>query len=359
MSEDDRFAELLDDLTGFYRSWVIYLGIETGLIATLGEASDGLTVADLADRAGCAPSTVDVWARAAYAFSLVERDGPAGPGVDDALAEAAQGDGLDGASTRFRMDPDVAAILTDDERRDFLGGQFAFTVGASLDHGGLVEVIRSGKPHPERSATFHRSVERLNTQDTALFLEQAVSSVSGLRESLEAGMAILDLACGGAGWLLAMAQAFPRITGTGVEFDAEWLATARQRVQATGLADRIAIEEGDPAATSGDRSYGLVYLQDVLHELADPVAVLSAAWRSVGPGGWLIVLDWCLPSSWEEYRTRQGELLWGYQLDELYQGTSLFTRAGFERRFLAADLPPPERIELEAGATLFVVRRAG
>lgn len=35
MSLDDRADELLDDLAGFYRSWLIYLGIETGLIAAL------------------------------------------------------------------------------------------------------------------------------------------------------------------------------------------------------------------------------------------------------------------------------------------------------------------------------------
>lgn len=356
MSTDDRFAELLDDLTGFYRSWVIFLGIETGLIATLREETGGLTVAELAERAGCAPSTVDVWARAGYAFSVLELDLSRDPAEHDGAAPGG-GAGLDHASARFRMDPDLAAILVDEERPDFLGAQFAFTVGTSVDHGGLVEVIRSGRPHPERTAMFHRSVEKLNRQDITLFLEQAIPSVSGLTGRLEAGMAILDVACGGAGWLLAMTEAFPGITGTGIEFDPEWLAAARERVHAAGMSDRVAIREGDPAATPEDRLYGLVYLQDVLHELPDPVAVLSAAFGSVVSGGWLVVLDWCLPSSWEEYRTRQGELLWGYQLDELYQGTSLLTRAGFERHFQAAGLPAPERIELEAGATLFVLRR--
>jgi len=337
MSMDDRFADLLDDLSGFYRSWIVYLGIETGLIAALRDASHGLLVADLAQQAGCAPSTVDVWSRAGYAFGLLELD----------LSD----------EPRFRIDAELAAMLTDETRADFLGGQFAFSVGASLEHGGLVDVIRSGRPHPDRSATFHRSVERLNAQDTTLFLEQGVSSVPGLRQRLEAGIQVLDVACGGGGWLMAMAEAYPVIRGTGIEFDPEWLATARARIGGARLQHRITIEEGDPASVPASGRYGLVYLQDVLHEMPDPAAALAGGWRVVEQGGWLVVLDWCLPSSWEEYRTRQGELLWGYQLDELYQGTSLLTRAGFERLFQAADLPAPERIELDAGATLFVLRR--
>ena len=335
MAQDDRFDDLIESLAGFHRSWLIYLGLELGLFAALRDAGErGLTPSELATATATHQPAIDVWAWAADAHRLtVLEDG------------------------RLTVESAIATVLLDDDRADFLGGQFAFSVGASLEHGGLVDVIRSGRPHPDRSATFHRSVERLNAQDTTLFLEQGVSSVPGLRQRLEAGIQVLDVACGGGGWLMAMAEAYPVIRGTGIEFDPEWLATARARIGGARLQHRITIEEGDPASVPAGGRYGLVYLQDVLHEMPDPAAALAGGWRVVEQGGWLVVLDWCLPSSWEEYRTRQGELLWGYQLDELYQGTSLLTRAGFERLFQAADLPAPERIELDAGATLFVLRR--
>ena len=54
-----------------------------------------------------------------------------------------------------------------------------------------------------------------------------------------------------------------------------------------------------------------------------------AAWAALRPGGRLLVLDWPLPSSPEEFRTRHGEIIAGVQLDELYQGTALATRERF------------------------------
>jgi hypothetical protein len=49
MTADERFESLLDDLSGFYRSWLVYLGLELGLIAALRRAADsGLNAADLA-----------------------------------------------------------------------------------------------------------------------------------------------------------------------------------------------------------------------------------------------------------------------------------------------------------------------
>ena len=53
------------------------------------------------------------------------------------------------------------------------------------------------------------------------------------------------------------------------------------------------------------------------------------------------MLDWPLPSSADEFRTRHGELIAGVQLDELYQGTALATRDQFRAWFAAAGLPEP------------------
>jgi hypothetical protein len=69
------------------------------------------------------------------------------------------------------------------------------------------------------------------------------------------------------------------------------------------------------------------------------------------------VLDWPLPSSREESQSRQGELIAGVQLDELYQGTALVTREQYLAWFGEAEVPRPTVIDLPSGASLFVAER--
>jgi SAM-dependent methyltransferase len=103
--------------------------------------------------------------------------------------------------------------------------------------------------------------------------------------------------------------------------------------------------------------FGLVYLQDALHELPDPAAGLAASWAAVTPGGRLVVLEWCLPSEPDEDVTLEGQLLWGIQLDELYQGTRMYTLEEYLGIHEWAGVPGPTVVDLPAGATLFVTTR--
>jgi len=99
-------------------------------------------------------------------------------------------------------------------------------------------------------------------------------------------------------------------------------------------------------------------MQDALHELVDPVASLRASWAAVREGGRLVVLEWCLPETEADSQSLQAELLWGIQLDELYQGRRMYTHSGYVGLFESAGLPKPTAIDLLSGATLFVAERS-
>jgi hypothetical protein len=73
-------------------------------------------------------------------------------------------------------------------------------------------------------------------------------------------------------------------------------------------------------------------------------------------GGWLVALDWYMPSDPDELRSRHGELIAGVQLDELLQGTRLVSRTEALGWFSAAGIPTPELIDLPSGATAIVAR---
>jgi SAM-dependent methyltransferase len=194
-------------------------------------------------------------------------------------------------------------------------------------------------------------------QDIAVFFQEGLAQLPDLAAALTRGGRVLDVACGGGRWLIAVARRFPATHLVGVEFEPDSVARAIRHVTDAGLDGRIRIETLEIPAMTFRSEFDLVYIQDALHELADPVASLRAAWDAVAPGGRLVVLEWCLPANPAESQTLQAELLWGIQIDELYQGTQMYTRDGYVDLFGRADVPDPAVIDLLSGATLFVVER--
>jgi SAM-dependent methyltransferase len=334
---DDRFDDLIDSLGGFYRAWLIHLGIELGLFRALADAgSDGLTVEQLADRTATHRQAVDVWAWAVDAHGLASLDGEL-----------------------LRIDDDVAAILLDDRIPEFLGGQFDHAVTASMDWDRMAEFFRTGQAIRDRPDRYRAAIERLTAQDIAVFFQEALAELPQLVDDLGRGGRVVDIHCGGGRWLIAMAHRFPALELVGVEFEPDSVARARQHVGEAGLSERITIEHGDVARLGHDAEFDLAYFQYALHQLPDPVAALRAAWAALRDNGRLLVLDWPLPSTIEEFRTRHGELIAGVQLDEIFQGTRLATREEFEQWFVDAGLLAPTLIDLPSGATVFLAQRPG
>jgi SAM-dependent methyltransferase len=335
MQLDDRFDDLVASLAGFHNTWLVYLGVELGLLSHLRAAGPaGLTTAELAAASGCRPEAVDVWAWAADAHEL-----------------ATYHDG------RLTIDEATAIVLLDEQRPEFLGGQFVHSVVASLDWGGMLEFFRTGRPIAGRPDRYRESIERLTVQDIAVFFQEVLAELPQLVAELARGGRVVDIHCGGGRWLIAMARRFPELQLVGVEFEPDSVMRARANVEAAGLSDRIAIRQADVSKPGPAGEYDLAYFQYALHQLTDPVAALRAAWKALRPGGRIIVLDWPLPSTTEEFRTRHGELIAGVQLDELYQGTALATRERLREWFAAAELPEPLLIDLPSGASVLQVER--
>jgi SAM-dependent methyltransferase len=336
MRLDDRFDELIDTLTGFQRTWLVYLGVELGLFAQLRAAGrTGLSATELARQSGCEIGPVKAWVSAADAHELAELR-------DDRLV----------------LDEDTAVILLDEARPEFLGGQFVHSVIASLDWGEMLDFFRTGEPIRERPDRYRQSIERLTVQDVAVFFQEALAELPQLVGDLAAGGRVVDIHCGGGRWLIAMARRFPALELVGIEFEPDSVARAGKNVVDAGLADRIEIRHGDVTALDAMADFDLAYFQYALHQLTDPEGALRTAWAAIRPGGRLLVLDWSLPSTLEEFRTRQGELIAGVQLDELYQGTAMATREGVLSWFAGAGLPAPLSIDLPSGASLFVAERS-
>ncbi len=336
MRLDDRFDELVASLGGFYKTWYVYAGLELGLFEQLRAAGEeGLTTGELATTAAIQPELASRWAWGADAHALVDI-------VDD----------------RIHLPAELARILLDPNRPEYLGGQFLHASIGSLDYHALADVFRSGTPLRSRPDRYRVSIERLTIQDVAVFFEEVLGSFPQLAADLGAGSRILDVHCGGGRWLIAMARRFAGTQLAGVEFEPDSVQRARANVAAAGLQARIAIEQGSMINVGHQGEATLVYLQYSLHQLPDPADTLWSAWAAVKPGGWLVSLDWYLPTDPDLLRTRHAEMIAGVQLDELVQGTRLVSSTEALGWYAEAGLPIPELVELPSGASAIVVRRA-
>lgn len=108
----------------------------------------------------------------------------------------------------------------------------------------------------------------------------------------EPGAHILDIGCGLGGPAMRLARDH-RLRVTGIDLVDTVVATARERVAAAGLDQRIEIRQGDATAlTFADASFDAVFSQDALCHVPNKAAALSEAARVAKPGAAIAFTDW-------------------------------------------------------------------
>ena len=118
-------------------------------------------------------------------------------------------------------------------------------------------------------------------------------SIPDLHEQLlsASGASVADIACG-VGWAaISLARAYPNITVDGFDLDEASIEIASRNAQEAGVADRVRFEAKDAADPALQSRYDLALVVESVHDLSQPVAVLSAIKDMLKPGGTLIVAD--------------------------------------------------------------------
>ena len=226
------FPTLWRDGVGFWRVWVLTLGIRHGLFDTLQRPANG---------------AVRLWRDAARALGLIVRKGR-------------------------RL---VPALLLDRDHPDYLGGHLLYGAVRSLDYDAFGGFFKGGRTlsHLSRPRR-NEAVEEATHWDHIMFLRRLPAD---LRRRLERGCDVLELGCGTGKWLAMMRRNFPRSRFKGVDPDPE-----------TGA--EVGRAETYGKAASAD----IVYLGEVLH-LTDQRRTLANCARVLRPGGRLLVLEGFMP----------------------------------------------------------------
>lgn len=103
---------------------------------------------------------------------------------------------------------------------------------------------------------------------------------------------ILDVGCGFGGTLLTLAENLPDAQCVGIDMSDPLLELAQQAAEAQGLEQRVVFEKADGQEIPyPDDSFDVVISTNVVHHVADPLAMLNEIERVLAPGGMLYIAD--------------------------------------------------------------------
>lgn len=107
---------------------------------------------------------------------------------------------------------------------------------------------------------------------------------------------VLDIATGTGDLAIALARGIEGVRVTGIDLSEQMLAVARCKVEKTGLADRIALQQGDAEhLTAASGGADAVTVAFGVRNFADLGAGLAELHRVLRPGGRVVILEFSRP----------------------------------------------------------------
>jgi SAM-dependent methyltransferase len=309
------------------------LGDRTGLFKDLAKAGPA-TSGELASRAGLCERYVREWLGGMFAAGYLDYD------------ETQQ---------RYALPAEHVPTLAAEPGPAFFGGVHQELIGAIQRYDQVAEAFRRGGG--VRPADLHPDVWAGTSRFTAqwhqnMLVQQWLPLVPQTTAKLEAGARVGDVGCGTGQALIALARAFPAITGTGYDAHPPSIEQARRAAAEAGLADRISYEVLDAAAGLPE-SFDLITTFDVVHDAVDPLRLLRSIRDALRPGGRYLCLEINCSSQATENVGPIATLLYGFSV--LYCMTTSLAEGGEGLGTLG--LPEPALRDLAARAGYVHVRR--
>jgi 2-polyprenyl-3-methyl-5-hydroxy-6-metoxy-1,4-benzoquinol methylase len=156
----------------------------------------------------------------------------------------------------------------------------------------IVESFKNGGGVPYSAfPRFHEVMAEDSGQTVvAALTDHILPLVPGLIERLESGIEVLDVGCGSGRALNLMARMFPNSRFVGYDFSEEAIARARTEAKERGTTN-ARFEVKDAAILDEKARYDLITTFDVIHDQADPAAVLKGIAAALKEDGVYLMQD--------------------------------------------------------------------
>ncbi len=276
---EDIAGRLYEAMLGGYDLFAVYIGDQLGFYRSL--AADGpATSAHLAERTATAERYVREWLEQQVVTGFLTVDDPAKPAAERV----------------FSLPEEYEAVFFDPDSFIGMAQGAQIFVGSVTPLPALLEAFRTGDgvPYdaygPDLAAGQARFSRPMLLRQLAQEYIPVMSDIDArLRSDPPARVADIGM---GMGWSsIGLARGYPKIRVDGFDLDAYSVEQANANVVAEGLSDRVAFhyrDAGDPELAG---QYDFALAVECVHDMANPVAVLSAMRRLVGPGGTVLIID--------------------------------------------------------------------
>jgi len=252
--------------------FTVYLGERLGLYRILA-ANGALAANDLAERAGIDERYAREWLEQQATTGFLEyRDG------------------------RFSLPEEHAAVLADRDDPSYFAPISRMLVAVAGKLPSLVSAFGTGDGigWDEYGLDLIEGQSELNRP---MFLHQLgqeiLPAITEVHEKLSRkGARVAEIGFGGGWAAVGIASAYPGTTVEGFDPDADSVRIANENAFQAGLRDRIRFNGIDGAeAASRGQTFDLVCAFECIHDMSNPVAVLSSMRELAGGHGSVLVMD--------------------------------------------------------------------
>lgn len=279
--------------------FAIYVGEKLGLYRAL-RSHGPVTESELATHTGADPRYVREWLEQQTVTGIVEVDDPA------------SGDGR-----RFSLPEGHAEVLLNGDSLNYLAPFVRMLMAGGTAMPQLLDAYRNGGgvSWADLGADARTGQADMNRP---WYLKSVGSDwfpkVEDLHNALVGGGQVADIAVG-EGWSsIAIALAYPNATVDGYDVDAPSIEAARRNAIETGVSDRVSFHHVDVADLDLSAEYDAVVGFEFIHDLPDPVAVLSAMRRIAKPGAPVLVMDENVGETFSGERNDVERTMYGFSL---------------------------------------------
>jgi 2-polyprenyl-3-methyl-5-hydroxy-6-metoxy-1,4-benzoquinol methylase len=295
-------GRIFSSLTDAMELFCVYVGDQLGFYRTLHEGGPA-TTGELAARSKTNERYTREW---------LEQQAVAGYlAVDNPEASADE--------RRFRLPDGYEAVFVDPE--SLIGGpsmaQALVGVVAPLDQ--LLEAFRTGDgvPYADYGEDMHEGQARANRPAlTRLLTQEWIAAMPDVAARLQTDppARIADIGMG-QGWSsIALARAYPNARIDGYDLDEASVAAARANVRAAGVDDRVTLHVRDAGDPDLAGQYDFALAVECVHDMADPVSVLGAMRRLVGPDGTVLIVDERVPDTFAPNGDEVERMMYGFSV---------------------------------------------